>query len=143
MSFFCRFVKFAHTIQWAFLQKFLFGHFYVFRELFCLLQHILATVQPKIHLNTKFEILPFGWTKCPKTEPFFFEIALLLPSFRTGQASVLAKLTKKIWFPANGSLGHNLVTLVKFQDPQNVLATHEQDNCATVSSTPFCDLPIK
>ena len=27
-------------------------------------------VQPKIHLNTKFEILPFGWTKCPKTEPF-------------------------------------------------------------------------
>ena len=45
---------------------------YVFRELFCLLQHILATVQPKIHLNTKFEILPFGWTKCPKTEPFFF-----------------------------------------------------------------------
>ena len=47
-----------------------------FRELFCLLQHILATEQPKIHLNTKFENLPFGWTKCPKTEPFFFEITL-------------------------------------------------------------------
>ena len=75
LSFFCKFIKFAHTIQWGFLQKILFGHFYVFRELFCLLQHILATVQPKIHLNTKFEILPFGWTKCPKTEPFFFEIA--------------------------------------------------------------------
>ena len=75
LSFFCKFIKFTHTIQhvqWGFLQKFLFGHFYVFRELFCLLQHILATVQPKIHLNTKFEILPFGWTKCPKTEPFFF-----------------------------------------------------------------------
>ena len=67
--FFCKFIKFAHTIQWGFLQKFLFGHFYVFRELFCLLQHILATVQPKIHLNTKSEILPFGWTKCPKTGP--------------------------------------------------------------------------
>ena len=66
----------------------------------------------------------------------------LLPSFRTGQASVLASLTKRFWFPAKGSLGHNLVTLVKFQDPQNVLATHEQENCATVSSTPFCDLPI-
>ena len=50
-------------------------YFYVFRELFCLLQHILATVQPKIHLNTKCEILTFGWTKCPKIEPFFFEIA--------------------------------------------------------------------
>ena len=72
--FFCKSIKFAHTIQWGFLQKFLFGHFYVFRELFCLLQHILATVQPKIHLNTKFEILPFGWTKCPKTEPFFFKL---------------------------------------------------------------------
>ena len=75
LSFFCKFIKFAHTIQWGFLQKILFGHFYVFRELFCLLQHILATVQPKIHLNTKFEILPFGWPKCPKIEPFFFEIA--------------------------------------------------------------------
>ena len=32
---------------------------------------------------------------------------------------------------------------MKFQDPQNVLATHEQENCAAVSSTPFCDLPIK
>ena len=74
LSFFCKFIKFAHTIQWGFLQKFLFGHFYVFRELFCLLQHILATVQPKIHLNTKFEILPFGWTKCPKIEPFFLKL---------------------------------------------------------------------
>ena len=74
LSFFCKFIKFAHTIQWGFLQKNLFGHFYVFRELFCLLQHILATVQPKIYLNTKFEILPFGWTKCPKTA-IFFEIA--------------------------------------------------------------------
>ena len=74
LSFFCKFIKFAHTIQWGFLQKFLFGHFYVFPELFCLLQHILATVQPKIHLNTKFEILPFGWTKCPKTEPFFLKL---------------------------------------------------------------------
>ena len=76
LSFFCKFVKFAHTIQWRFLQKFLFGHFYVFRELFCLLQHILATVQPKIHLNTKLEILPFGWTKCPKTEPFFKKLPI-------------------------------------------------------------------
>ena len=67
----------------------------------------------------------------------------LLPSFRTGQASVLARLTKRFWLPAKGSLGHNPVTLVKFQDTQNVLATHEQENCATVSSTPFCDLPIK
>ena len=74
LSFFCKFIKFPHTIQWGFLQKFLFGHFYVFRALFCLLQHILATVQPKIHLNTKFEILPFGWTKCPKSEPFFFKL---------------------------------------------------------------------
>ena len=63
-------------IQWGFLQKILFGHFYVFRELFCLLQHILAIVQPKIHLNTKFEILPFGWTKCPKTEPFFLKLPI-------------------------------------------------------------------
>ena len=76
LSFFCKFIKFAHTIQWGFLQKFLFGHFYVFRELFCLLQHILATVQPKIHLKTKFEILPFGWTKCPKIEPFFLKLPL-------------------------------------------------------------------
>ena len=67
----------------------------------------------------------------------------LIPSFRSGQASVLARLTKRFWFPAKGSLGHNLVTLVKFQDPQNVLATYEQENCATVSSTPFCDLSIK
>ena len=76
LSFFCKFIKFAHTIQWGFLQNFLFGHFYVFRELFCLFQHILATVQPKIHLNTKFEILPFGWTKCPKTEPFFLKLPI-------------------------------------------------------------------
>ena len=39
--------------------------------------------------------------------------------------------------------GHNLKTLVKFQDPQNVLATQEQEDCATVSSTQFCDLPSK
>ena len=76
LSFFCKFIKFAHTIQWGFLPKNLFGHFYVFRELFCLFQHILATVQPKIHLNTKFEILPFGWTKCPKTEPFFLKLPI-------------------------------------------------------------------
>ena len=31
-----------------------------------------STVQPKIHLNTKFEILPLGWTKCPKKSHFFF-----------------------------------------------------------------------
>ena len=59
-----------------FYKNFYFSHFYVFRELFCLLQHILATVQPKIHLNTKFEILPFGWTKCPKTEPFFLKLPI-------------------------------------------------------------------
>ena len=73
-SFFCKFIKFAHTIQWIFLQKFLFGLFYVFRELFCLIWHTLATVQPKIHLNTKFEILPLGWTKCPKREQFFLKL---------------------------------------------------------------------
>ena len=73
----------------------------------------------------------------------WFPFATIVPSFRTGQASVLAKLTNRFWLPAKGSLGHNLLTLVKFQDPQNVLATHEQENCATVSSTPFRDLPIK
>ena len=41
----------------------------------------------------------------------------LLPSFRTSQASVLARLAKRFKLPAKGSLGHNLVTLVKFQDP--------------------------
>ena len=62
----------------------------------------------------------------------------LLPSSRTCKNFV----PKRFGLPAKGSLGHNLVTLVKFQDPQNVLATHEQENCAAVSSTPFCDLPI-
>ena len=62
---------FTKNFIWPFLLN-------VFRELFCLFQHILATVQPKIHLNTKFEILPFGWTKCPKTEPFFFKLPIWL-----------------------------------------------------------------
>ena len=64
-----------------FYKNFYLATFMYAESCFVILQHILATVQPKIHLNTKFEILPFGWTKCPKIEPFFFEIALFIHDF--------------------------------------------------------------
>ena len=76
LSFFCKFIKFVHTIQLGFLQKFLFGHFYVLRK-FCLglLQHILTTVQPKIHLNTKFEFFAFWVDKMSQNRAIFLKIA--------------------------------------------------------------------
>ena len=42
--------------------------------MFCLLQHILATVQPKIHLNTKLKFCLLGGQNVPK-QSHFFEIA--------------------------------------------------------------------
>ena len=70
LSFFCKFIKFAHTIQWRFLQKIFVWPFLCIPRVFLFNVTYFGYRTTKNSL-TKFEILPLGWTKCPKTEPFF------------------------------------------------------------------------